>query len=407
MNQPRFILEGIGGVYNYGCEAIVRGTVKILRKRWPCCHIIYVSKRLNDDVDRLKDPELKIIPFNSYVPPSVRFFNKLARWSRLPWPLGAKNEYRWLKKATCVLSIGGDLFTLYANEINASSFWILEHTEKILKTGIPIVLWGTSVGPFDLNLHALEAFPQILRKLLCILAREPQTVEYLAKLQIRKNVFQVADPAFLMEPIRDDTDYQNVFSNNKSIVAINFSPLSIIQSLGQEKLQEASQNQAGIIARITNEYDVNILLVPHVICPWNRNDDDYNYLQVIKQKVPSKFQKRIFLLPPDLGAQKTKGILSKCQVLVTARMHCAIAGVSMFIPTLFLSYSRKAVGMCEYIYGNREWVLPISANAEDLITTVGKLLTVSPDIHSKLEKTIPKIKVEAYRAADYLESMLV
>ena len=31
MKRPTFILEGIGGVFNYGCEAQVRGTAAILR----------------------------------------------------------------------------------------------------------------------------------------------------------------------------------------------------------------------------------------------------------------------------------------------------------------------------------------------------------------------------------------
>jgi hypothetical protein len=32
MKSPRILLIGIGGVYNYGCEAIVRGTEAIVRR---------------------------------------------------------------------------------------------------------------------------------------------------------------------------------------------------------------------------------------------------------------------------------------------------------------------------------------------------------------------------------------
>ena len=49
------LLIGIGGVYNYGCEAIVRGTVEILRKVNPQIQIAYASYNYVDDKRRLKD----------------------------------------------------------------------------------------------------------------------------------------------------------------------------------------------------------------------------------------------------------------------------------------------------------------------------------------------------------------
>ena len=48
-NKPIFLLHGIGGVYNYGCEAIVRGTEQIIRKEYPTADIIYASRRPIDD----------------------------------------------------------------------------------------------------------------------------------------------------------------------------------------------------------------------------------------------------------------------------------------------------------------------------------------------------------------------
>ena len=41
----RIALYGIGGLYNYGCEAIVRGTVSIIRQIASDVQIVYYSKR--------------------------------------------------------------------------------------------------------------------------------------------------------------------------------------------------------------------------------------------------------------------------------------------------------------------------------------------------------------------------
>ena len=55
------LLIGIGGVYNYGCEAIVRGTVNILKTINPNVHISYASYNYEDDVRRLADCDIRIV----------------------------------------------------------------------------------------------------------------------------------------------------------------------------------------------------------------------------------------------------------------------------------------------------------------------------------------------------------
>lgn len=57
----KYLLIGINGVYNYGCEAIVRGSVNILRAFDPQAEITYAT--LSPDYDRkmLADCGLEII----------------------------------------------------------------------------------------------------------------------------------------------------------------------------------------------------------------------------------------------------------------------------------------------------------------------------------------------------------
>ena len=61
MKMKNVLLIGIGGVYNYGCEAIVRGTIEILRNVDPAIKISYASYNYEDDVQRLADCDLKIL----------------------------------------------------------------------------------------------------------------------------------------------------------------------------------------------------------------------------------------------------------------------------------------------------------------------------------------------------------
>ena len=63
------LLIGIGGVYNYGCEAIVRGTVNILKSINPEVKISYASYNYGRLVCV---PEPKKAPWrNCFMMPSV------------------------------------------------------------------------------------------------------------------------------------------------------------------------------------------------------------------------------------------------------------------------------------------------------------------------------------------------
>ena len=57
--MERVLLIGISGTYNYGCEAIIRGTVNIIRAVNPRAEIAYASYNYEDDKHRLKDCDIK------------------------------------------------------------------------------------------------------------------------------------------------------------------------------------------------------------------------------------------------------------------------------------------------------------------------------------------------------------
>ena len=60
----RIALYGIGGLYNYGCEAIVRGTVSIIRQIASDVQIVYYSKRADEDRIKIVDLGIETIQLN-------------------------------------------------------------------------------------------------------------------------------------------------------------------------------------------------------------------------------------------------------------------------------------------------------------------------------------------------------
>jgi len=409
MQSPTFILEGIGGVFNYGCEAQVRGTAAILRRLWPRARIIYRSYRPEADRPALADADIEVGDGTTRRGRVSRFI-KRAR-SRLGLPRqGDGWRYNWVRKADCVLSIGGDILTLWPNQMDKDTveFPQARHITQIVDKGKPVVLWGASVGPFEENPHAVGAFSEPLGRLSLITARETLTRDYLAGLGVASNVGLAADPAFTMAPCGDDDPLVERHGPRpgSQTLGVNLSPLSADYVFGESERAQMPQMQAATIVRIIDTLDVDVLLIPHVICPWRPADDDYGYLQKVATAIPDRLARRVALLPPGLGARRTKAIIGRCRALLAARMHCAIAGMSSDVPTLLLSYSPKAVGMCEYVYGHREMVLPLDAGEDALLAAVQRMLRRAAEIRRQLENCIPAVQQDAFGAGELLKKVL-
>lgn len=66
------LLIGIGGVYNYGCEAIIRGTVSILKSINPEITVSYASYNYEDEYKTFKRLQI-FISLSSQRPRQMEF----------------------------------------------------------------------------------------------------------------------------------------------------------------------------------------------------------------------------------------------------------------------------------------------------------------------------------------------
>ena len=401
MNSPRILLIGIGGVYNYGCEAIVRGTERMLHEQWPDAKVVYASRRPEDDRARLKGCEVEIIQrkrIGRYSPQNV--LRKLLSMAGISWylttdPPEIANGY------DAVLSIGGDIYTIRSNGAGNRGF--LRFGDACETRGVPYVLWGASVGPFSANPETERIFTKHLKNISLITARETATVDYLRTLGVCDNVIPCADPAYVVasEIRKNDTNRRNGLT-----IGVNLSPLSVRHA--GHSLEESIYRQARTIEGLIKSINARILLIPHVVCDFMEGDDDLRYLHRLKQMIAPEYQEAVTLLNSDVGFVGTKKELIKCDLVIAARMHCAINALAAHVPTILVSYSRKAVGMCEYVYGNSDWVVPLNKFSTEgvLEEKVRSMKNRESEIRDYLDKRIPEIQQDAYRPMQRLMEVL-
>ena len=364
--MEKVLLIGIGGVYNYGCEAIIRGTTHILKSINPAVEIYYASYNAEDDRKRLVDCDVNIIARPKRRRWTVKnIIRKCLSYIGVSY-LVPYDKSNWLKKFDTVFSVGGDVYTLsHTGSFDPSLPLFME---QCCKKGLRYILWGASVGKFESNPKALKFYREHLLKIDLIVAREKNTVDYLHSLNILDNVVFAPDPAFFVKnPVK-----MGRRKNEKMIIGINLSPLSALYEYKDIKV--AVRRQSSAITRLMGLMDCKVILLPHVYS-FNQQDNDLVYMTEIYKNIETKYQKDIQIIDIDPGFIGLKQFIAQCDFVIAARMHCAVNAITVCVPTLFLSYSEKAKGMAKFVYGSNEAVVSLQdlENTELMVNKTKKL----------------------------------
>jgi len=404
MNErPTFILAGNGPYDNRGCEAIVRGTANILRHYYKDPSFLCLSFFQNQE-QFVKQCKNECDP--AIVHKQININNKKfsLEWTRqfiyrsLAQKRNINSIYKELlptiNEAKAVLSIGGDNYSL---DYGIPS-WFTGLDDLVLRNEKPIIIWGASVGPFHENPEYERYMKKHLQDITGIFARESATIKYLEKIRIIKNVYRVADPAFLM----DATEPREKMKIEENSIGINLSPL-MARYVSAGNMESWINIASRIVEKIAKETDNKIYLIPHVTAP---NSNDYLFLKEVRERAKVS-EEKIFLIPPIYNASETKWIISKMQLFAGARTHSTIAALSSKVPTLTFAYSLKAKGINNDIFNHEDYCLnPEELNPEIIIKKIKLLLERNEEIRSELKILIPKIENEALLAGQSLLKIL-
>lgn len=375
-----------GGSGNRGCEAIVRGTIKILETK---NSVLFSSQVLQDKKVKLEeicDIENERILINKY---SLNYIMAYFKYHCL----GKKKEFDILtfkniinecNQDTIALSIGGD------NYCYGDADYIYLINEQIRKKGCKNILWGCSVDEKQLTPKMIED----LKGYDLIVARE--SITYNSMKKINSNVVLYPDPAFQLDKI--ELSLPDKFYKYNT-VGINVSPMIIDNEKNQGM---AMKNYKALIEYIIENTDMQIALIPHVI--WDFNDDR-KPIEVLYEKY--KNTGRIVKID-GYSARELKGFISKCRFFVGARTHSTIAAYSSCVPTLVVGYSVKARGIAKDLFGtDKNYVLPVQSleRENDLINSFVWIKDNEDLIKRHLESFIPEYNQRTLELKDVIECL--
>ena len=382
---------GIDGLYNYGCEAIIRGTVAVIRSLALECNITYYSRRADKDRERVADLNIKIKQIKHR--PSIigRIANRGLRAFNIKYRIPFDNYKLICDESDVVFSIGGDVFTIPAHirEYQSYEYYnnLVQFGEYIKQRNKKLIIFGASIGPFGNYEKAKQYYFAHLKTADLIVSREKNTMEYLKENGICANIVFYPDPAFFVTGEQSEVEAE---TNIRGCIGLNLSPLSLSEIYGNvTKIQK--QKLADLISHIAKSTRRNILLIPHVISPVNQMDNDLYFLTEIYALIDDEIKKSVKILNNAGGYIQTKNYLRSCDIVIAARMHCAINAMCEAVPSILLSYSEKSKGIAEFVYRNDNWVLPFNKLETDLLDKINQMLAQRDELYNYLKEKIEDI----------------
>lgn len=382
------ILYGHAGSMNHGCEAIVRGTVKLL----PSVPQLYTDNIQTDQDYHLGSCVNLCAKDNinlqhrslAYLLSAIQI--KISRKTLMNTFFRAKNFLNNAKKNDIFLSVGGDTYC-YGGLEEKADLNILLH-----RRGAKTVLWGCSIDPEALTPEMVKD----LKRYDLITVREPLTQAALTAAGITENVRSVADPAFLLDVQKTKLPEGFVSGNT---IGLNLSPLVLQYT---EKKEEALSGFHALVQHILDITDSTIALIPHVV---KTKNNDLDVLEPLFKQFENTGR---VILVPDQNCMQLKYIISQCRLFIGARTHATIAAYSTCVPTLVIGYSVKSRGIATDLFGTDDnYVVPIHtvSSDDDLIYAFDWLESNASAIKQHLHNVIPEYQNKARMGKAYLDKL--
>ncbi len=205
----------------------------------------------------------------------------------------------------------------------------------------PIMLCAQTLGPFGMTSPLAR---WVLKRVTLISVREDLSYQDVKLMGVDDAMLhRTADIAFLLQPVDggrvDEIFEMEGLSADQPLVGVTTSRL-LGHRFDPRNPQRFETLMAEVVRHLLRRYGVHVVLLSHVSGPGPERDD-----RVIAKRVASlvsgRDTARLHVLTGDYRPDELKGVIGRCELFLSLRMHANIASLSMEVPTFAVAYSRK------------------------------------------------------------------
>ena len=247
-----------------------------------------------------------------------------------------------LRKARSFLVPGADVVDgVYSAQQARSYLYLLNLANKV---GVPSRVLGFSFSTSPAP-DVVSDFKKLSRQILCCV-RDADSKKRFDEACGAASI-QVADCGFLMKPAIDSMEGKEIeawIGSEKAggnlILALNANAQTAV---GQSK--QICAAYAALIQGISVKEKIRFLLLPHD----NRGEhSDYRMNDAIFKLLPDDLKEQVRVVEHPLFGWEARALVSKCDLLVSGRMHLIVAALGERIPCIGIDYNAKFSGLMSF-----------------------------------------------------------
>lgn len=320
-------------------------------------------------------------------------------------------------KSDLVIDFSGDIWGDNANLLGKDRFEVGLCKDRVAQLlGKKTAMIAGSPGPFG-NKRTVALAKEVFENFDLVTNREPISTKLLEESGFSpKNVKSLACPAFLFEPSKDKQWIDKMLaeqgvSSKKPTIGFLICGWNFMEGpFDKWPRQDEEYNVfARVIEDVINNYGSQVVLMSHSngfdIPPAEfklKQGRDYPIIKqlqrVIKARGNIKNESDLIALDGVYDTWTTKAILGNFDMVVSGRIHAAVAALSQRIPTVIIDYghepkAHKLKGFA-IVAGVEEYVAD-PAEGTDLQKKIDRCWLNRGQISQKLSKRIPEVQAMA------------
>ena len=308
--------------------------------------------------------------------------------------------YQYLKLAaqhSHIYCIGADVMDGFYSELITLNLLDVVNMAGLSGARTKIIGFSFNEHPKASAVAGLEQLPQKV-ELLC---RDAVSKTRLEK-QISKRVSLVADAAFLLVPQYDSSLVtaaqhwlRRTVDEESILIGLNICSTLVNLELGLSA-EEVAKRYAQTFTQVATRFpQVRLLLIPH---DTRGNISDISLLELFRQNLPTKLQERTYALSGAITAPEAKALCAELDLVVTGRMHLAIAALGQSTPVLGITYQGKFSGLFQHFDLERMTIAPSkSIEIETFAEQIIEQITRKDFIQGQLKRKLPQVQSLAQR----------
>ena len=411
---------------NIGNYYIIEPFIRELHKTFPGSEI-FTTLQMSDRF--IEEEKVKVLPMSLYynwdndkekAEEEIKIVEKYLKTGKF----GKTTPYiEAVKEADLIIDFSGDIWGDNANFLGNDRLYV-----GLLKNKIPQLLGKKNVmlagspGPFS-NPKTFDLAKDVYKKFNLVTNRESLSRNILHKngFDLSKTV-DLACPAFLFEPkkqvsLHDIFNKVSIIDPQRKNVGFIVCGWNFLEGPFDKETRKDEEFDVFVEAvEYLNSLGANIFLMSHSngFIPGKKpfkliHGRDFPITKQLHDILKKRNNaSNVYLLDGIYDAWTTKSIIGSFDMLVSGRVHGAVAGLSQYIPTVIIDYghepkAHKLRGFA--IEAGAEEYVADPASKNDLITKINKCWYNLTTYQAQLKKTIPITKEKAKKNFSLLKTL--